>query len=96
MWLRRFVLSAEADPEHGNLPFDGFPDQLDLGREMRVAIQLVDVHGAAQNDEPVVAADPGPGVGLPPEVHVADPEAVAAEQWIPGAQDLEGDVLEDE
>jgi len=61
MWLRRFVLSTEADPEHGNLPFDGFPDQLDLGREMRVAIQLVDVHGAAQNAQPVVAADPGPG-----------------------------------
>src|SRR5690606_13426159 len=73
-----------------------FADQLDLGREVRIAVRLVDVHRPAEDDEAVVAGEPRPRVRVAAEVHVADAEPEAPEQRVQRAEDLVGDVLEDE
>ena len=89
-------LRAEADAENRNAALDGLAHQADLGLEMRVLVDLVDVHRAAEKHEPAVAVEGRLGVRVAAEVHVADTEAGALEERVERAEDLVGDVLADE
>ena len=92
----RDELGAETDAQNREFPFECLVDDLDLGSEVRIAVRLVNVHGAAQHYQAVVAVERRLGFGFAVEVHVPVTKTVASEQRVEGAQDLMGDVLKDE
>lgn len=65
-------------------------------REVPVALRLVDVHRAAEDDEPCVAADVHLRCRLACEVHVPDPQAGVTQERIEYAEGLARHVLQDE
>ncbi len=89
-------LGAQADAQCRAAAADGLADALHLQGQVPVPLHLVTVHGAPQHDQPVVAGRVRPGVGLPPKVHVPDAAARGAQQRVEGAEDLVGDMLQDE
>ena len=79
-----FTNAIECDPngliengEHGCIVVteNGELNELDFGDEVGVLVDLVHVHGAAEDDEAVVGGQARARVGFAPEVDVADAKA---------------------
>src|SRR6266496_3538477 len=71
----RDQLSAEANPQHGEISAQGFFDQFHLDSQMRQPVRVVDAHRPAQNYQTVVTIQARLGVRMPREIDIADAEA---------------------
>lgn len=89
-------LGAEADAEDWNAPVECGADDLDFVEQVRMAIALIDVHGAAEHDEACVAGDLHLRGGMAREVDVADAQTRCAQQRVEHAERLARHVLQDE
>ena len=75
------TLSQRSISGSTQVPFQRRPDQADLRGQVPV-FHLVGAHGAAEDHQSAVTVELRPGIGMPAEVHVADPEARFLEQGI--------------
>ena len=67
-------LRAQANAEHGHVAGDGFADDLDLGVKVRIGVDLIRVHRAAEHDQRGILVELRAKLGLPAEVDVTNPE----------------------
>lgn len=89
-------LRAEADAERRDLARDRSAQDLDLVLEVPVAVPLVDVHRAAEDDDPGIAANVYLRCRLACEVHIPDSQAGVTQERIEYAERLARHVLQDE
>ena len=92
----RNELRTEADAKDRYVPVQGVVDRFHLRAEVGVLLHLIDVHRAAQDDEPLISVQIRASIGIPPEIHVSNAQPRCFQQWIQCPQDLVGDVLEDQ
>ena len=64
--------------------------------EMGILVGVVDAHGPAKDDEPVVAIQSRPRLGFTRKVDAVDMNSSPSQQRIQGSQPFVSDMLEDE
>src|SRR5438105_4228176 len=89
-------LRAEADAEYRDSSFDRLAHQGHFGGEMRMGLDLVDVHRSAEDHQSLIAVEARLGARIAAEVDVADAEARRAQLRVERPERLPGDVLADE
>lgn len=89
-------MRPQANTKHGNIFSHRIAKQFLFVRQIRMALDFVDIHGATKNNEAVISLKRGLRGRCTTKIHITDPKTVAAKERVERSQRFTPNMLTDE